>query len=118
MIKRWLFGLAVIAILLLAAWIYIGANQTGEIRGVVVDAAGNPIDGATVRLREKTLNLIKEGIYTETNGMGEFTFTDRAIIEFFIDARIDGFSSEESRYHLYFKEQDFDLPEPIVIPAE
>jgi len=118
MVKRWLIGLGVLVVLVLGAWIYIKANQTGEVRGLVVDGAGRPVAGATVRLREKTLNLIKQGITTETDAEGRFIFTDQAIIEFFIDARTDGVVSEEYRYHLYFKEQDFELPDPIVIPVE
>jgi hypothetical protein len=116
--KRWLIGLAIVAVLFVGAWVYIEVNQTGEIRGLVVDGSGRPIVGASVRLREKTLNLIKQGITTQTDAEGRFVFRDQAIIEFFIDARAEGIESEEYRYHLYFMEQDFELPDPIVIPIE
>lgn len=95
------------------------SQRTGEIRGRVVDKNGSPVAGATVRLREKTLNLIKEGIIATTDSEGRFIFTDMAMIEFIIDVSLNGrLESEEARYHLYFPEQDFELPEPLVLPAD
>lgn len=112
---NWNLVILVVALLAAAAIaLWTSTGRTGEIRGVVVHADGAPAVGATVRLREKTLNLIKEGVTTVSDGEGRFTFTDQGIIEFFIDARgAEGARSEEARYHLYFPGQDFSLPEPL-----
>ncbi len=109
-----LLGIVIITALGLSIWT--GVQNTGEIRGFVVDEKGNGVGGATVRIREKTLNLIKEGTFTETDPDGSFTFTEMHMIEFFIDAEYgDSFKSGELRYHLYFPGQDFELPREIIL---
>jgi hypothetical protein len=115
--------IAAAALIALGLFGWTNATRSGEIRGVVVDASGAPVEGATVRLREKTLNLIKEGLTTTTDSEGRYRFTDQAIIEFFLDAAgPEGRRSEEVRYHLYFPGQDFSVPDPLVldgpVPAE
>lgn len=108
--------LAAAAVIALGLFLWTSATRTGEIRGVVMDASGAPVAGATVRLREKTLNLIKEGVTTTTDDQGRYLFTDQAIIEFFLDAvGPSGLRSEEARYHLYFPGQDFSVPDPLVL---
>ena len=108
--------IAVAALIALGLFVWTSATRSGEIRGVVVDASGTPVQGATVRLREKTLNLIKEGVTTTTDSEGRYLFTEQTIIEFFLDAvGPAGRRSEEARYHLYFPGQDFSVPEPLVI---
>jgi hypothetical protein len=106
-----LFAIVIAAALGVSIWTE--TQKTGEIRGVVLDENGNGVAGATVRIREKTLNLIKEGTFTETGPDGIFTFTDMFLIEFFIDAEYG--SGDELRYHLYFPGQDFELPDRLVL---
>ena len=112
--------LLIIAVLLaiaLPAWKAI--QRTGEIRGQVVDAEGTPVSGAQVRIREKTLNLIKDGQVVTTDRNGSFVFTDMEMIEFIIDAsHPNGSASAEIRYHTYFPGQHFELPEPLVLLPE
>ena len=106
--------LAVLIAIALPAWKAI--QGTGEIRGQVVDAGGAPVAGAQVRIREKTLNLIKDGQFVTTDGNGAFVFTDMNMIEFIIDAsHMNGTASVETRYHTYFPGQHFELQEPIVL---
>lgn len=109
--------LAVLIAIALPAWKAI--QGTGEIRGLVVDAEGTPVAGAQVRIREKTLNLIKDGQFVTTDHNGSFVFRDMNMIEFIIDAsHMNGMTSVETRYHTYFPGQHFELPEPIVLLPE
>lgn len=106
--------LAVLIAIALPAWKAI--QGTGEIRGEVVDAEGAPVAGAEVRIREKTLNLIKDRQIVMTDRNGTFVFTEMEMIEFIIDAsHLNGTASAETRYHTYFPGQHFVLPEPIVL---
>lgn len=109
--------LAVLIAVALPAWKAI--QGTGEIRGQVVDVEGAPVAGAQVRIREKTLNLIKDGQVVTTDRDGEFVFSEIKMIEFIIDAsHNDGTASSETRYHTYFPGQHFELPVPLVLLPE
>ncbi len=101
----------------LTGWIvYVELNTDGIITGKVVDETGKPVPEARVLVREKTLNLIKPPIVTETNQDGVFVFKDMRIIEFLINAQKEGYEAgEDIRYHLYFKGQHFSLPKPLVL---
>src|SRR6056297_559175 len=109
--------LAVLIAIGLPAWKEI--QGTGEIRGQVVDTEGDPVANAQVRIREKTLNLIKDGQIVTTDRNGTFVFTEMEMIEFIIDAsHPNGTASVENRYHTYFSGQDFELPEPVFLLPE
>jgi hypothetical protein len=112
---RILFVVAVVLALLI--WnIHVRLNDDGIVTGVVLTQEGNPVQGATVQLREQTLNLVKEPLIEQTDEQGRFVFTDIEIIEFVISAKREDYgTSVRHRYHLYFKRQNFELPEPLVL---
>jgi len=114
---RIVFILAVVLILVI--WlVHVRLNDDGIITGVVLNQAGSPVQGATVQLREQTLNLIKEPRTEQTDDRGRFEFTGIEMIDFVISAKLDGVgASERKRYHLYFMRQNFELPEPLVLKA-
>ncbi len=116
-LDRILFVVAVVLVLLI--WnIHVRLNDDGIVTGVVLTQEGNPVQGATVQLREQTLNLVKEPHTEQTDEQGRFVFTAIEMIEFVISARREGYgSSERHRYHLYFMRQNFELPEPLVLKA-
>jgi len=101
----------------LIGWLlFVELNTDGIITGKVVDETGRPVPQARVLIREKTLNLIKPPLITETNEKGVFVYKDMRIIEFLINAQKDGYEAgEDIRYHLYFKGQHFALPKPLVL---
>ncbi|HUX12399.1 MAG TPA: carboxypeptidase-like regulatory domain-containing protein [Spirochaetia bacterium] len=103
-----------------AGWMaFVYLNNDGVITGVVVDGSGHPVSNARVLVREKTLQLIKPPIGTDTNSKGVYRFKDMKIIEFLISARKDGYKSPEPvHYHLYFKGQHFKVPKPLVLTKE
>ena len=106
-------------VLLLLIWIiHVRLNDDGLVTGVVLTPAGDPVQGATVQLRERTLNLVKEPRSVKTDEQGRFEFTDIDIIEFVVSAKLEGVgASARQRYHLYFKRQNFELPEPLILEA-
>jgi hypothetical protein len=114
---RIVFIVAVVLVLLI--WIiHVRLNDDGIVTGVVLTENGEPVAGATVQIREQTLNLIKEPHNQQTDEQGRFVFTDIEMIEFVISAkREDVGASERRHYHLYFMRQNFELPEPLVLKA-
>lgn len=115
---RILFILAVVLVLLI--WmIHVRLNDDGIVSGVVLTQEGDPVAGATVQIREQTLNLVKEPRAVQTDEQGRFEFTDIEMIDFLVSAKLDGVgTSERKRYHLYFMHQNFELPEPLVLKKE
>ena len=106
-------------VLALAIWIvHVRLNDDGIVSGVVLTETGDPVEGATVQLREQTLNLLKEPRTEQTDERGRFVFTDIEMIEFVISAKREGVgASARPRYHLYFMRQNFELPEPLILKA-
>ena len=115
---RMLFVVAVVLILVI--WlVHVRLNDDGIITGTVLNQDGSPVQGATVQLRERTLNLVKEPSTVQTDQQGRFEFTDIEMIDFLVSAKLDGVgASERKRYHLYFMRQNFELPEPLVLKTE
>jgi hypothetical protein len=116
-VGRIVFVAAVVLTLLI--WIiHVRLNDDGLVTGVVLTPEGDPVQGATVQLREQTLNLVKEPRSVKTDEQGRFEFTDIDIIEFVVSAKLEGVgASARQRYHLYFKRQNFKLPEPLILEA-
>jgi flagellar biosynthesis protein FliQ len=106
-------------ILVLGIWmIHVRLNDDGIVTGVVLTEEGKPVAGATVQIREQTLNLIKQPRTVQTDEQGHFEFTDIEMIEFVVSAKREGIgASERHHYHLYFMRQDFQLPEPLILKA-
>ena len=115
---RIIFIVAVVLVLLI--WTtHVRLNDDGIVSGVVLTEAGEPVAGATVQIREQTLNLVKEPRAVQTDEQGRFEFTDIEIIDFLVSAKLDGVgASARKRYHLYFMRQNFELPEPLVLKKE
>jgi hypothetical protein len=109
----------VAVVLALAIWIvHVRLNDDGIVSGVVLNEEGEPVAGATVQIREQTLNLLKEPRTEQTDEQGHFVFKDIEMIEFVISAKLEGVgASARPRYHLYFMRQNFELPEPLVLKA-
>lgn len=112
-------GFVVAVALLILGWnIYITYHDDGIVAGRVVDEAGRPVSNATVHLREETLNLLKQPVVTESDERGRFRYEGIDMIAFVLTAQKEGYrKSKRYRYHLYFKGQNFEADEPIVLEA-
>jgi hypothetical protein len=106
--------------LAIGGWVvYINVNRDGVVTGLVVDQTGSPVSGATVVIREKTLNYTFPPIETTTDYRGIYTFRDIDMIEFIIEAEKQRYGeSEKRRYHLYFRGQHFEVPEALQLVPE
>lgn len=117
--KKNLAGVLVVLVIIVVfvGWkINVSLNDDGLIIGSVVDTNGTPIADATVHIQEKTINLLKPPVVAVTGADGRFEYQDMAIIEFVIRAMADGYGvSEPRRYHLYFKRQNFEIRESLVL---
>jgi hypothetical protein len=102
---------------LIGGWnIYIGFHDDGVVAGRVVDQSGNGVENATVIIAEKTLEMLKNQQETPTDDQGYFRFEGIDMVEFIVWAEKSGYAEMKNRsYHLYFKKQNFQLPEPLVL---
>jgi hypothetical protein len=108
-----------IAVAIFVWKLHVMANDDGYIRGTVVDQNGDGVAQATVLLQERDLVIVESPMATQTDENGHFVYEDMSLISFFIWAQKNGYGkTEKSAYHLYFKEQNFMLPEPIVLMRE
>ena len=102
---------------LIGVWnIYISFHNDGLVAGRVVDRSGRGVENATVIIAEKTLEKLKNQQETTTDDQGYFRFEGIVMVEFVIWAEKPGYAEMKNRsYHLYFKKQNFQLPEPLVL---
>ncbi|MBN2553275.1 MAG: carboxypeptidase regulatory-like domain-containing protein [Spirochaetales bacterium] len=102
---------------LIGAWnIYISFHDDGTVAGRVVNSSGAGVESATVIVAEKTLEMLKNQQETTTDDQGYFRFEGIDMVEFIIRAEKPGYLEMKNRsYHLYFKKQNFHLPEPLVL---
>jgi hypothetical protein len=102
---------------LIGVWnIYISFHNDGLVAGRVVDRSGRGVENATVIIAEKTLEKLKNQQETTTDEQGYFRFDGIDMVEFVVWAEKSGYAEMKNRsYHLYFKKQNFQLPEPLVL---
>lgn len=120
-IKNRFFITIAVIFLIGTMWnIYISGNNDGFITGYVVDENGTEVSQATVYLnRVGGLGLFTDSIISKTDKKGKFIFIDQELLEFDMHVEKEGYvKTEKKRFHLYFKSQNFLLPEPIVIQKE
>jgi hypothetical protein len=113
--SRWFIVPSAI-LLVVAGWnIQVARNATGEVRGRVVDSAGQPVAGATVLLFERAFVVNTEKQRTVTGPRGDFRFEGNASHAVQIQAEAPAGKSERVTLRLLFRAQDADLPAPLVL---
>ena len=117
--NRYVITVLIIAAAIFAWKLYVQANDDGYITGTVADENGDPVDGATVFLQERDLVIVETPITAQTDENGRFTCEGVTMVSFFLWAESDGsLRAEKKAHHLYFKEQNYILPEPIVLTRQ
>ena len=101
------------------AWVaYVGSHNHGIVEGHVVDAAGQPVAGASVQLFERGFVTHQERGRTTSDAQGAFRFTDNRSHSIQLEAAAPGLGRTERRIlRLWFAAQDAKIAEPLRFAA-
>jgi hypothetical protein len=112
--SRWVIvpgGMIIVTLVWLA---YVTGHNHGIVEGRVVDAAGQPVVGASVRLFERGFVTHQERGRTTADGEGRFRFTDNRSHSIQLEAEAPGLGRTDRRIlRLWFAAQDAQLAEPL-----
>jgi len=116
LLSRWVVVPASMLAVVVGWNIHVAENATGEVRGRVVDAAGQPVAGATVMLFERSfvVNTEKQRATSDAAGRFRFAGNNSHAVQFQAEAP-GGARSERVTLRLLFRAQDADLPTPLVV---
>ncbi len=121
--KRWLLNRFVLTPLILLAialaWdAYAAMNADGRIVGRVVDARGNPVEGAEVSLWIFNFTTFNEDKHVRSGPDGVFTITGNPSHHVQLMAQKPGLgASPRIPIRLYFRGQNVTLKNPLVLPG-
>lgn len=106
-------GIALAAV----AWnLYVVAHDGGRLSGRVVAADGAPVEGAVVVLSRRTVTSVERVADTRSGADGRFVFEQHGQYAVVLSARKGGVGSAPRRtVKLWFRNQDRDLNEPLVL---
>jgi hypothetical protein len=116
--NRKIILLALIVAVSIGIWlVYVNTHDDGIVEGRVVNQNGDPVAGAQVLLQRKGYDILDQPVVTQTDEDGYFFYKDEVMLEFVISAEKNGYSfpSERINYHRYFPDQNFKIPEPLVL---
>ena len=118
LLNRFVVVPGVIAALVLAWNAYVSTHDHGRVSGRVVDASGQPVAGATVVLWVLNFTTYVEKTRTTTDAQGRFLISDNDSHNIRLDAEKPGVGrSPRVPVRLYFRAEDIDLPQPLVLSA-
>ena len=116
--SRWVVvpgGTIIVTLVWLA---YVGGHNHGIVEGRVVDAAGQPVAGASVQLFERGFVTHQERRRTTSDAQGAFRFTDNRSHSIQLEAEAPGLGRTERRIlRLWFAAQDAKIAEPLRFAA-
>ena len=115
-INRFVLVPATIALAVLVWNVYVSTHNHGVVSGRVVDAAGRPVPDATVVLWVLNFTTYVEKTRVTTDSAGRFVITTNDSHNIRLAAEKPGIGrSSRVPVRLYFRAQDMDLREPLVI---
>ncbi len=115
-INRFVLVPAAIGLAVLAWNVYVSTHNHGVIAGTVIDPAGRPVPGATVVLWVLNFTTYVEKTRTTTDSAGRFVITDNDSHNIRVAAeKPDIGRSPRIPVRLYFRAQDIELREPLVL---
>ena len=116
--SRWVIvpgGIIVVTLVWLA---YVGSHNHGIVEGRVVDAAGQPVAGASVLLFERGFVTHQERGRTTSDAQGAFRFTDNRSHSIQLEAEAPSMGRTDRRIlRLWFAAQDAKIAEPLRFAA-
>jgi hypothetical protein len=114
LLNRFVLVPGAIAVLALAWNAYVATHDHGIVAGRVVDAAGQPVAGASVALWVYNFVTYEEKERIETDAEGRFRFSDNPSHKIQLSAEKAGVGhAERVPVFLYFRSQDTELREPL-----
>jgi hypothetical protein len=112
--SRWVIVPGAIVACILGWLAYVDTHNHGIVEGRVVDAAGQPVAGATVQLFERGFVTHEARSRATTDGAGGFRFTDNRSHSIQLEAEAPGLGRTDRRVlRLWFAAQDARLPQPL-----
>lgn len=112
--SRWTIVPGVLAIGIVGWNLYVSAHNSGLVEGLVVDAAGRPVAGATVILFDRGFVTHTEKARTAADAQGRFRFPRNDNHSLQLEASADGLGKSDRRIvRLWFRAQDARLAEPL-----
>ncbi|MEJ7669102.1 MAG: carboxypeptidase-like regulatory domain-containing protein [Casimicrobiaceae bacterium] len=116
--SRWVVvpgGMIIVTLVWLA---YVGSHNHGIVEGRVVDAAGQPVAGASVQLFERGFVTHQERGRTTSDAQGAFRFTDNRSHSIQLEAEAPSLGRTDRRIlRLWFAAQDAQIAEPLRFAA-
>lgn len=118
--RRWWASRFVIVpvalVLVVAGWnLYVGLHAHGVVTGRVVDAAGRPVQGATVIMFERDFVNQIERARTRTGAGGDFRFGGNRSHLIQVEAQDGAAHSPRVTLRLWFRAQDRAMDQPLVL---
>jgi hypothetical protein len=112
--NRFVYTFGGIALVALVWNVYVAFHDDGLIEGQVVNASGAPVEGATVKLTERTLLVAQPRGTATTDASGRFVFTGQELHHFFLEASKEGDGTAAPvEFRLYFKGENVVLRKPL-----
>lgn len=116
--SRWVLVPGAMILFTLGWLAYVNSHNHGLIDGRVVDAAGQPVAGASVLLFERGFVTHQERGRATSDAQGRFRFTDNRSHSIQLEAEAKGLGRTDRRIlRLWFAAQDATLAEPLRFPA-
>ena len=95
--------------------VYVAFHDGGVIEGRVVDPGGRPVAGATVSLMVLNVTTFAEVAQAKSDAEGRFRFTENPSHHIQLEATAPAGRSERLTVRLWFRGQDLDLADPLVL---
>ena len=116
LINRFVLVPAAIVMAIVLWNVYVSTHNHGVVAGRVVDAAGQPVSGATVVLWVLNFTTYVEKTSATTDSTGRFVITDNDSHNIRLAAEKPGVGrSPRVPVRLYFRAQDIEVREPLTI---
>jgi hypothetical protein len=117
-LNRFVLVLGVISVFVIVWNLYVSMHDHGRVSGQVVDASGRPVAGATVVLWVLNFTTYVEKTRATTDSDGRFVISDNDSHNIRLAAEKPGIGrSPRVPVRLYFRAEDIDLSEPLVLSA-
>jgi Carboxypeptidase regulatory-like domain len=114
LLNRYTIVLGTLALVVIAWNLYVATHNHGRIAGRVVGPDGQPVAGATVTLREKTLTTLEARAAAQSDRAGVFVFVGQHAHHFVLEAVKDGVGkTERTAYRRAFRGQNLNLAAPL-----